>query len=178
MLGSGRALPLAKYSAWASARESLEKAKPVGATEILLSNDGDGLLEGSVTNFFVVAMNPGVEVQTAALGDGVLPGVIRQLVIEVCEEDEIPIREVMPSWQSRETWTEAFVTSGLRIVQPVESIRRCHPWVSGDRLELLANCEWTEVRFERITSVTEHIRNRVLRRAFDEGVRVFEFLKP
>lgn len=178
VLGSGRELPLAKYSSWASVREPLERARPVGATEILLSNDGDGLLEGSVTNFFVIAMNPDVEVQTASLGDGVLPGVIRQLVIEVCEEDGIPIREVMPSWQARRSWIEAFVTSGLRIVQPVESIRRCHPWGPANRLELLATCEWTEVRFERIANVTEHIRSRVLQRAVDEGVAVVEFLKP
>lgn len=176
VLGSGRDLPLAKYSVWASAREALEKAKPAGATEIVLSNDGDGLLEGSVTNFFVVAMNPDLEVQTAALGDGVLPGVIRQLVIEVCEEDQIPIRQVIPSWQSRGTWIDAFVTSSLRIVQPVESIRRCHPWVPSNRLELLENCEWTEVRFERIASVTEHIRSRVLQRALDEGLPVLESL--
>ena len=177
VFGSGRSLPLAKHSMWASAREPLERAKPVGATEIVLSNDGNGLLEGSVTNFFVVAMNPGAEVQTAALGDGVLPGVIRQLVLEVCEEDRIPVREVMPAWQARGTWVESFVSSSLRIVQPVESIRRCQPWVPENRLELLENCEWEEVRFERIaSSITEHIRNRVLQRALDEGLPVLELL--
>ena len=176
VLGSGRDLPLAKYSLWASAREPLERAKPVGATEIVLSNDGDRLLEGLVTNFFVVAKNPDVEVQTAALGDGVLPGVIRQLVIEVCEEDRIPVREAMPSWQARDTWVESFVTSSLRMVQAVESIRRCRPWVSENHLELLQNCEWDEVRFCRIASVTEHIRSRVLQRALDEGLPVLEFL--
>ncbi|KAG0628778.1 hypothetical protein M758_1G052300 [Ceratodon purpureus] len=174
VLGSGRDLPLAKYSLWASAREPLEKAKPPGATEIVLSNDGDGLLEGSVTNFFVVAMNPDVEVQTAALGDGVLPGVIRQLVIEVCEEYEIPVREVMPSWQARGTWIESFVTSSLRMVQPVESIRMCQPWVPP---QLLEDPEWDEVRFDRIASVTERIRSRVLQRALDEGLPVREYLR-
>lgn len=175
VLGSGRDLPLAKHSLWASARASLENAKPVGATEIVLSNDGDGLLEGSVTNFFIVAMSPDVEVQTAALSDGVLPGVIRQLVIEVCEEDRIPVREVMPSWQARSTWIESFVTSSLRMVQPVESIRRCQPWVSENQLELVKNSEWDEVRFG-VARVTEHIRSRVLQRALDEGIPVHDFL--
>lgn len=176
VLGSGRDLRLAKYSRWASDRERCENAKPPSATEIVLSNDGDGLLEGSVTNFFVVAMNPDVEVQTAPLSDGVLPGVIRQLVIEVCEEDGIPVREVMPSWQARGTWVESSVTSSLRMVQPVATVRRSQPWVPEDRLELLQSCEWTEVRFEAVASVTEHIRNRVLERALDEGVPVLEFL--
>ena len=35
-------------------RKGLEKLRPPGANELLLSNDGDGLLEGSVSNFFVV----------------------------------------------------------------------------------------------------------------------------
>jgi hypothetical protein len=41
----------------------------------------------------------------------------------------------------------------------------------------LENCEWEEVRFERIaSSITEHIRSRVLQRALDEGLPVLELL--
>lgn len=178
VLGSRRRLPLAKFSLWASTREPLERAKPVGATEIVLvSDDGDGLLEGSVTNFFVVAMNPDLEVQTASLDDGVLPGVIRQLVIEVCKEDGIPVREVKPSWESRGTWTESFVTSSLRIVQQVGSIRRRQPCVPEMHLEHLKNCEWTEVRFQTHATVTDHVRNRVLQRALEESIPVREFFR-
>jgi branched-subunit amino acid aminotransferase/4-amino-4-deoxychorismate lyase len=171
VLGPGRDLPLAKYSAWARAREPLEQAKPAGATEIVLSNDGDGLLEGSVTNFFVVAMKnqSEMEVQTASLEDGVLPGVIRQLVIEVCQEDGIPLREVMPSWQARGTWVEAFVTNGLRMVQSVESIR------ARPRDSCLD--EWTEFRLSASRRVTEHIRNRVLQRAVEEGTSIPDILR-
>lgn len=35
-------------------RKPLEKFRPLSTTELLLSNDGDHLLEGCVTNFFVV----------------------------------------------------------------------------------------------------------------------------
>ncbi|KAJ3684035.1 hypothetical protein LUZ61_013199 [Rhynchospora tenuis] len=52
--GPGRELALAKYSDWVRMRKGLEKMKPPNATELLLSNNGDELLEGSVTNFFVV----------------------------------------------------------------------------------------------------------------------------
>jgi hypothetical protein len=47
-------LPLAKYSLWVDTNRILEQPKPVSASEIILSDDGD-LLEGSMTNFFVVA---------------------------------------------------------------------------------------------------------------------------
>lgn len=35
-------------------RKSLEKLRPDSVTELLLSNDGDRILEGCVTNYFVV----------------------------------------------------------------------------------------------------------------------------
>lgn len=35
-------------------RKPLEKLRPFSVTELLLSNDGDQILEGCVTNFFVV----------------------------------------------------------------------------------------------------------------------------
>lgn len=35
-------------------RKPLENFRPPSTTELLLSNDGDHLLEGCVTNFFVV----------------------------------------------------------------------------------------------------------------------------
>jgi hypothetical protein len=52
--GTGREAAAAKYAPWARMRKSMEKMRPPGATELLLTNDGDRILEGSVTNFFVV----------------------------------------------------------------------------------------------------------------------------
>lgn len=52
--GNGREAAAAKYAPWARMRKSMEKMRPPGATELLLTNDGDHLLEGSVTNFFIV----------------------------------------------------------------------------------------------------------------------------
>lgn len=42
-------------------RKSLERFRPPLATELLLSNDGDQILEGSVTNFFVVCRKVSME---------------------------------------------------------------------------------------------------------------------
>ncbi|XP_077232971.1 D-aminoacid aminotransferase-like PLP-dependent enzymes superfamily protein isoform X2 [Tasmannia lanceolata] len=126
VVGCGRDVAMAKYSEWVRRRKYMEKLRPPSATELLLSNDGDQILEGSVTNFFVVCRREmdaanddpnepkskySFEVQTAAISDGVLPGVIRQLVIEVCSSKGIPLREVAPSWSDRNLWEEAFVTT-------------------------------------------------------------------
>lgn len=42
-------------------RKSLEKLRPPLVTELLLSNDGDQILEGSVTNFFVVCRKVSIQ---------------------------------------------------------------------------------------------------------------------
>ncbi|KAL6011104.1 hypothetical protein ACLOJK_001548 [Asimina triloba] len=54
VIGLGRDLAMAKLSEWVRKRKSLENLRPPLATELLLSNDGEKILEGSVTNFFVV----------------------------------------------------------------------------------------------------------------------------
>ena len=188
ILGPSRDLPLAKYSLWATTRQMLENSKPTGVSEIILSNDGNHLLEGLVTNFFVVSRNSeatvpnipekwrDIEVQTAALADGVLPGVIRQLVIEVCRENGIPLREMAPSWESRGTWQEAFVTSGLRILQPVGSIQRPNSEHWNIDSEIMKTSEFTKFQFENLGHVTEHIRKSVLQRIGDEKIPVERFL--
>ncbi|URD78152.1 Aminotransferase class IV [Musa troglodytarum] len=123
----------------ARVRQGMEKMRPPSATELLLTNDGDRILEGSVTNFFVVrrkVINDLTDlppsdsessctfvVQTAPISDGVLPGVIRQLVFEICSSLGILVEESAPSWSDRELWQEAFITSSLRLVQHVETIQ-------------------------------------------------------
>nr|XP_043617588.1 uncharacterized protein LOC122589365 isoform X2 [Erigeron canadensis] len=131
VVGNRRDIANAKYSDWVRIRKPLEKLRPPSATELLLSSDGDQILEGCLTNFFVLCHKDNieedrgsaerkllisksghsVELQTAPISDGVLPGVVRQVVIEVCLEIGIPVREVAPSWSKRYLWEEAFVTS-------------------------------------------------------------------
>lgn len=86
LVGRGRDVANAKHSDWVRHRKHLEKLRPPSSTELLLSNDGDHILEGAVTNFFVVCRKDdgkeGLEIQTAPLRDGVLPGVIRQVISE------------------------------------------------------------------------------------------------
>ncbi|KEH40546.1 class IV aminotransferase [Medicago truncatula] len=96
--GYGRNVAAAKYSDWARIRKTLEKLRPPSVTELLLSYNGDQILEGCVTNFFVVCRKDrgsddekapydhgkknSFKVQTTPNSDGVLLGIIRQLVLE------------------------------------------------------------------------------------------------
>ncbi|CAI5500716.1 unnamed protein product [Closterium sp. Naga37s-1] len=142
VMGPGRDTPLAKFSSWPLVRRVLEAARPAEANDVILSNDGDALLEGITSNLFVVARtepasdsNPsrgsswhGFELQTSSLESGILPGSIRRAIIDTCVERGIPLRIKTPRWNKRALWVEAFVTNALGIVQPVSSILMPATW--------------------------------------------------
>ncbi|KAK6929239.1 Aminotransferase class IV, partial [Dillenia turbinata] len=172
LVGKGRDLAAAKYSDWVRIRKPLERFRPPSVTELLLSNDGDRILEGCVTNFFVVrpkesdevrihesGSSQSFEVQTAPISDGVLPGVLRKLVIEVCSKIGIPLREVAPSWSEHETWEEAFITNSLRMVQHVEKIQVPSSWRLMQQSKSWEEIIWMEKHFEegpgRITAIIQ-----------------------
>ncbi|KAK1318771.1 hypothetical protein QJS10_CPB04g01211 [Acorus calamus] len=171
VVGHGRELPMAKSSEW-----HLEKLRPPSVTEILLSNDGDRILEGSVTNFFVISRKVvkkftgeftsddesrnSFEIQTTPLSDGILPGIIRQIVIEICATRNIPFREVAPSWSDRELWQEAFVTNSLRILQHVELIQFPISW-DDLHTKTWNEVSWVEKKLEGPGTITLEIQGYV-----------------
>ena len=94
--------------------EILEAIKALGADEAIVCNEKNKVCEGSVTNLL---LNIDGKWVTPPISDGVLPGVMRALVIEYCG---VSVRSVdkteIPLVQS------AFLLSSLRIAQPVFSI--------------------------------------------------------
>ncbi|CAM0950576.1 unnamed protein product [Alopecurus aequalis] len=181
--GSGREAAAAKYAPWARMRKSMEKMRPPGATELLLTNDGDHILEGSVTNFFVICqkeehrsneplpvqtMTNRFEVQTAPLSEGILPGIMRQIVIGVCHDLGIPVREVSPSWSKRELWEEAFVTSSLRLIQHVEKVEAPLLWEDIET-KTWSDVSWVVKQFQGAGCITTQIQREISERALMEG---------
>ncbi|CAL5078780.1 unnamed protein product [Urochloa decumbens] len=187
--GTGRDAAAAKYAPWARMRKSMEKMRPRGVTELLLTNDGDHILEGSVTNFFVVCqkehqkkepfpvqtLENNFEVQTAPISDGILPGVIRQIVIEVCHDIGIPVREVSPSWSNHELWQEAFVTSSLRLVQHVESVQVPLLWEDIES-KTWSDVSWAVKEFQGAGCITTRIQAEILKRARTNEYDINKFL--
>ncbi|XP_057522670.1 uncharacterized protein LOC130802676 isoform X1 [Amaranthus tricolor] len=185
VVGHKRDFAEAKYSDWARLRKPLEMLRPPSATELLLSHNGDQLLEGTITNFFVVRLKENSEVEkknanndgslqsykleTAPVKDSVLPGIIRQFVIEICSCMGIAIREVSPSWSERDSWEEAFVTNSLRLIQPVDTIQAPCSWTSiGSRS--WQEVSWLEKKFQGSPGmVTTLIQREIMKRAALEG---------
>ncbi|KAI8031751.1 hypothetical protein LOK49_LG01G03944 [Camellia lanceoleosa] len=191
VVGRGRDVANAKYTDWVRRRKSLEKLRPPSATELLLSNNGDQILEGCVTNVFVVcrkehndnsddARGRGMhdystypfEIQTAPIRDGVLPGVIRQVIIDICLSNGISLREVAPSWSKHESWEEAFITSSLRLLQHVETIQAPSSW------KLLESKSWKDVAWEEKQfkeapgRITAFIQKEIMKKVGVEGYAI------
>ncbi|XP_058766910.1 uncharacterized protein LOC131640526 [Vicia villosa] len=192
--GYGRNIAGAKYSDWVRIRKALEKLRPPSVTELLLSYNGDQILEGSATNFFVVSRKEdwdsddgkasfdygnknSFEVQTAPVTDGVLPGIIRQLVLEVCRNEGITFREVAPSWLKHEIWEEAFVTNSLRLLQHVESIQVPTEWQSAHS-KTWKDISWTKKQFQDGPGmITTLIQGKVMEKAILEGFPISNICK-
>jgi branched-chain amino acid aminotransferase len=92
----------------------LDEVKAQGADEAIVLNEHGQVSEGSVTNLLLLLDGEWI---TPPISDGVLPGVMRALVIEYCG---VLVRSIsasdLPSVQS------GFLLSSLRIAQPIASI--------------------------------------------------------
>jgi len=132
VVGPPRTNPSIKDSAWAAARAGLEAALPPGAADGILTSACDGggggaLLEGLVTNLFVVQRGgpPGAAftLRTAAPADGALDGIVRRMVLDLAQsEDGLAVDEAPPDPAQAGEWTEAFLTSAVRGVQPLTAL--------------------------------------------------------
>ena len=130
-----RAVPRAKGSAWVTARRGLE-ARKEGAEpghEVLMVSPDGLALEGLVTNFFATAPPDGGGgkrgdgrrvLRTAPVEAGVLPGVARQALLEVCEAAGVEVREEAPDVAGAAGWEAGLLTNCIRLLQPVRKLYR------------------------------------------------------
>ena len=174
VVGGPRRRPHAKDSLWASAREPLERklseavfaaeasagglggpsaplASSLRRREGLLADSRGRLLEGLVTNVFVVVeaeaeaegeaggerergARGGERTRTSTLSrfslqtasaesDGVLEGVMRRAVLEAADSLGLRVIASPPDPRERRRWREAFVTSALRGVAAAARVK-------------------------------------------------------
>jgi branched-subunit amino acid aminotransferase/4-amino-4-deoxychorismate lyase len=88
-----------------------EEARIAGADEALLISAAGELLEGSVSNVFVVK---GGETLTPPLARGILPGITRTMALEACGAHGVPAREATLSRDDLRAADEVFVTNAVQ----------------------------------------------------------------
>lgn len=98
---------------------ALAEARRRGAHEAILLNVEGKVAEGSTSNLFVAL---GGRLATPPLAAGILPGVTRRRVIELCAAAGIDAVERDFTVADLATADEAFLTSSIRGVLPVASI--------------------------------------------------------
>ncbi|KAF9369349.1 hypothetical protein CPB97_003665 [Podila verticillata] len=119
--GSPRHHATAKDSQWVRDRSELEKALAKDSNEALLLDEAtQDLYEGLSSNFFAVHRSTKTVV-TAPL-DSVLTGTILKVVLNVCEQHNIPVKFAFPNLKHVNDWEGAFISSTSRLVLPIESI--------------------------------------------------------
>ena len=117
IMGAPRTNAAAKDSEWIRQRKPLEAMKRDDVNEGILEGEGGELMEGLSSNFF--AIKDGT-VYTA--GEGVLLGTVREVVIEACKREGIPVVLQPPNAADVADWDGAFVSSTSRLVLPVDEI--------------------------------------------------------
>ena len=97
---------------------SNEEANKKGAREAILFRDGL-ITEGTHTNFFAAKDET---IFTAPEGNHILSGITRKIVLELCNQLDIPISEEFIKKDKLKTFEEFFVTSTTKEITPVIKI--------------------------------------------------------
>jgi branched-chain amino acid aminotransferase len=90
-----------------------------GAVETILLNDAGEVAEGASSNVFVVK---GGQATTPPLAAGILPGITRRLVLDLCREVGVPAREETLRVPDLLAADEIFITSTTKEAAPVRTI--------------------------------------------------------
>jgi branched-chain amino acid aminotransferase len=98
---------------------AVQEAQAAGAFEPILLNDMGEVAEGASANVFIVK---GGAALTPPLGAGILPGVTRQLLLEIGPGVGVPVREETLRVPDLLAADEAFITSTLKEATPVRAI--------------------------------------------------------
>ncbi len=96
-----------------------DEAARAGADEALLLNELGNAAECSSANIFCVSSG---EIVTPDTGSGILPGVVRDVVISLARTEGITATERPLPLQELTSADEVFITSSLRGVMPVSRI--------------------------------------------------------
>ena len=109
----------AKCASYAGNMLALTRAHERDAGEAVFANTRGRLCEGATTNIFLTHRGRTV---TPPLSSGCLPGITRELVLEIARAAGLPIEETDLPMSALGDADEAFLTSSLRGVQPVLKI--------------------------------------------------------
>lgn len=96
-----------------------KEAAERGAFDALVLNTDNHVAECAVSNIFIVGK--GIVI-TPALKANVLPGITRKVILELCKENDMPVREEFFGIDRVFGADEVFMTNSLMEIMPVSRI--------------------------------------------------------
>jgi branched-chain amino acid aminotransferase len=108
-----------KVISWLHNAWTVEQAHQRGFEEALLLNERNEVAECTAANVFLVR---GGQVVTPPLSSGCLPGVTREVLLEIAPQKGVPLGEATVTLNDLQAADEVFITSTTREVQPVRRI--------------------------------------------------------
>eukprot|EP00736_Rhodelphis_marinus_P010877 Rmarinus@m.10019 len=131
--------PLAKHAEWAVERKVFEEQIQGHVNEVLLCEEDGSLSEGLSSNVFAV-----MDGTIFTTDNRILKGTVRDLVLEVCADEGIPVALEAPRLQHVQRWEACFITSTSRLVLPAQRLLLHPTLVSQLGLSLHDNHASTE----------------------------------
>ena len=117
---SSRALPAdAKTHNYLNGILARLELRVTGADEALMLDPDGNVAEGATSNLF---FGDGIALRTPSLEGPVLPGVTRRTVIEIAEEEEIPVEEGTYAADAVRGADEVFLTNSTWGIRPVATV--------------------------------------------------------
>ena len=95
------------------------EAAEAGADEALLLDASGSVVEGSASNVFAVLDGT---TTTPPISAGVLPGITRACVLELCQQLDLPVAESLLDLNTLRSADEAFLTNSLMEVMPLVAV--------------------------------------------------------
>jgi branched-subunit amino acid aminotransferase/4-amino-4-deoxychorismate lyase len=116
------ASPMAGIKATSRVKYELSRgwARSQGCFEALVPTTQGDLAEGTISNLFITLEG---DVRTPPLNRGILPGVVRRKILDVCKRAGIPVRERRIQREDLQKAGEVFVTNSSQGVLGVDGIR-------------------------------------------------------
>ncbi len=109
-------IPAMKSSNFLESMLVKQEARIAGMDDALMLNDRGYLAEASSSNVFIVT---GGLLKTPRLGEGLLPGVTRKMVLDLAESLEIKSKEQDIATDELSDATEVFLTNSMIEIMPV-----------------------------------------------------------
>ncbi len=117
-VGSSRTLPLQKSTNMIANLKARAIARERGFDDALMISE-DLVTEGATWNIF---FQQGDVLFTPELGSGVLPGVTRRLIIEICRQAGVPVVEERIAKDRIKDFDCCFATNSVIGIAPIQSI--------------------------------------------------------